>query len=24
VIDKWFSLQVTTCPANKAVAVARD
>ena len=24
VIDKWFSLQVTTCPANKAVTVARD
>ena len=24
VIDKWFSLQVTTCPANKAVAVAGD
>ncbi|MDA8768283.1 aminopeptidase N [Planktomarina temperata] len=24
VIDKWFSLQVTTCPANKAVAVAHD
>ena len=24
VIDKWFSLQVTTCPANNAVTVARD
>ena len=24
VIDKWFSLQVTTCLANKAVAVAGD
>ena len=24
VIDKWFSLQVTACPASQAVAIARD
>ena len=24
VIDKWFSLQVSTCPASQAVSVARN